>query len=551
MRRIAKHFVAVLSLVFFLGFAGYLVRGSGLQAPSSGTWVPTPGPMAEARTGAASAALPDGRVLVSGGAGASGALASAELFNPDGSFSPAAPMLAARSGHTAVALKDGRVLVAGGVDAAESPTSSAEIYDPSAGSWSPAGAMLLPRSGHTATLLDDGRVLIAGGETGSGPTQSLEIFDPASESFVLASEALLSPRMNHAAARRSDGRVLIVGGSDGTNVLASAEVFDPASEIVLPAAGLSLARAGHTATALLDGKVLVAGGNNGAQDLSSAEIYDAAEDMFVIAPSALSAPRSGHLAFLLPHNNSLLIVGGSSGGAAVSAAELYVPWTGDFTATGSLAAARSGATGSPAIADGMLLVAGGSDGAAKLSSGEVYGFATLKTDKDDYAPGETVTITGSGWEPRDDVYLVLHETLNPEPHADAFWVVTADDAGNLFDTSFQPAAHDVGVRFYLTATGARSQAQTTFTDNIKVVVTRTGSQNISVSSGGTFTAGFQIANNNTNPDAGNPISGTYSLSLPAGFSLVSGSTSGLFTNLTTSSIVNFNVQAPTVRNPTN
>ncbi|MBI1984394.1 MAG: hypothetical protein HYS61_09365, partial [Acidobacteria bacterium] len=166
MTRAAKRILFVLSFVFCLGFAGYLVQGSNLQAPSSGTWVPTPGPMAEARTGAASAALPDGRVLVSGGTGASGALASAELFYPDGSFYPAAPMLAARSGHTAVALKDGRVLVAGGVDAGESPTSSAEVYDPSANSWSPAAAMLLPRSGHTATLLSDGRVLVAGGETG-------------------------------------------------------------------------------------------------------------------------------------------------------------------------------------------------------------------------------------------------------------------------------------------------------------------------------------------------------------------------------------------------
>jgi hypothetical protein len=32
-------------------------------------------------------------------------------------------------------------------------------------------------------------------------------------------------------------------------------------------------------------------------------------------------------------------------------------------------------------------------------SGELYGFATVKTDKADYSPGTTVTITGGGWVP--------------------------------------------------------------------------------------------------------------------------------------------------------
>ena len=36
------------------------------------------------------------------------------------------------------------------------------------------------------------------------------------------------------------------------------------------------------------------------------------------------------------------------------------------------------------------------------ASSELYGFATVKTDKDDYAPGELVTMTGSGWQPGGD-----------------------------------------------------------------------------------------------------------------------------------------------------
>ncbi len=43
-----------------------------------------------------------------------------------------------------------------------------------------------------------------------------------------------------------------------------------------------------------------------------------------------------------------------------------------------------------------------------------------------------------------------------------------DAFGNIFNNQFSPEPHDVGVRFYLTATGAASQAQTTFTDAINI-----------------------------------------------------------------------------------
>ena len=64
--------------------------------------------MAQPRTGASAPLLPDGRVLIAGGDGANGPAASAELFNGDGSFSPAAPMRVARSKHVSIALQDRR-----------------------------------------------------------------------------------------------------------------------------------------------------------------------------------------------------------------------------------------------------------------------------------------------------------------------------------------------------------------------------------------------------------------------------------------------------------
>ena len=76
-----------LGVFLTLGSLGYILHGSALLAPSSGTWAPTPGVLSEARSGAAAAALSDGRVLVTGGDGAAGSpVASVEVFGLDGSF---------------------------------------------------------------------------------------------------------------------------------------------------------------------------------------------------------------------------------------------------------------------------------------------------------------------------------------------------------------------------------------------------------------------------------------------------------------------------------
>src|SRR5579862_1083294 len=472
--------------------AGVIIHGvTPLTAPPSGTWAPTAGPMAAARAGAASVLLPDGRVLITGGcsAGVPGAgcapLASAEILNADGNFYPAPSMNYARSGHSATLLPDGRVLVAGGADASGS-LQTAEVYDPSANTWTAAGLLMAPRSGHTATLLQDGTVLLAGGSANGAALKSLELFDPTQNTFSTVSANLSSARESHAAALLSDGRVLILGGSDGTtsapvppattgspNVLASTDIYDPAAGTIAPGPAMSTARMNLTATVQLDGKVAAIGGSNGQSDLASIEVFDPAAGSFASGGS-LTTARSNHLAFLLPHNANILVVGGTSSGAAISGAELYCPWTGTSAATGSMSSARSAAVGSPLYQtvqgsgvgiDGALMVAGGSDASTPpnaLSGAEVYGFATVKTDAADYPPGTTVNISGSGWQPNESVTITLVESPFIDTHGP--YTVTADPNGNISDSSFTTDVHDFDVTFSLTATGSNSHAQTMFMD---------------------------------------------------------------------------------------
>ncbi len=90
--------------------------------------------------------------------------------------------------------------------------------------------------------------------------------------------------------------------------------------------------------------------------------------------------------------------------------------------------------------------------------------ATVTTDKDDYVPGETVIITGSGWQPWETVELYILE--EPEIHPGETLYADADGAGEISNNEYVIQDHDLGQTFTLTATGLTSGmiAQTTFTD---------------------------------------------------------------------------------------
>ena len=298
-------------------------------------------------------------------ASASGISASASLSVTTGFFLTGS-LNDARQFHTATMLNSGLVLIAGGIGV-NGPLASAELYDPAAGTFTPTGSLNNPRSQHTATLLQNGTVLIAGGSDSNGSLDSAEIYDPVAGTFAVLG-SLNTARCMHSATMLSNGNVLLLGGLDPSNSpLASAELFNPWTGNFTLTANLNVARNSHTATLLNNGQVLIAGGNSGAQ--TAAEIYDPPSATFT-ATSNLNTGRYNHTATLL-NDGTVLLIGGTGVNGALAGAEIYNPSTGQFTTAANLNNARFQHS-AVLMNNGTVLIAAGFGANGALTSAEIY-----------------------------------------------------------------------------------------------------------------------------------------------------------------------------------
>jgi hypothetical protein len=321
------------------------------------------GSMSAARYLQTATLLPNGKVLAAGGwmGGSTSVSSSAELYDQSaggGIWSPTGSMAAARFGHIATLLPNGKVLVAGGAGGAI--LSSAELYDPGTGSWSSTGSMTIARWIHADTLLTDGKVLVAGGcgvpsFSATPSLASVELYDTATATWT-STGSMADPRCWHTAIRLQNGKILVAGGSpdSGVTSLSSAEIYDPATRTWSPTGSMAQARFAHTATLLPNGRVLVSGGRNGPLYLASAEIYDPDTGTWSITGSMADA-RLTHSATLLP-SGKVLVAGG--GNAIISSAELYDPASGSWTKSGSMTKTRTKPTAT-LLPNGNVLIAGG------------------------------------------------------------------------------------------------------------------------------------------------------------------------------------------------
>ena len=282
-----------------------------LYTPVSGVWIAAAN-LVNPRYGHTATLLPNGKVLVAGGASSSVTrLTSAELFDPaTGLWATTGSMLSGHNRHTATLLPNGKVLVVGtGSIASNGLFHNAELYDPATGVWTPTGAVVTSRDFHGAVLLANGRVLVVGG-VGSGPRTTAEIYDPTTNAWM-ATAPLISRRDSAAATLLPSGKVLVTG-SEVSSSQATAELFDPVSNTFTASAPIPIAAgcfafsmAGAVPLLLPSGKVVLSTG------FSCARIteYDTTTNIWTARTLATSQLSNATITLL--KNGKALKVGGA------------------------------------------------------------------------------------------------------------------------------------------------------------------------------------------------------------------------------------------------
>ncbi len=391
-------------------------RGFGMPSPGEGGYTAT--------------LLPDGdQVLIAGGAPWLDFHNTAELYDAsEASVAGVDFMVSSFAAAASAALPGGRILMTGGASGQQlgGPTTSAELFDfPSTSFLCPDGSTPMDnptmpcsitmndeRFFHTATLIpsgtDAGQVLIAGGDEGStGGSPTAELFNPSAGTFSCVgglssttfqcNPSMTSARFGHTAtlltSGTESGEILITGGSNNfftpSGVLNTAELFNPTSNTFSCVGGVSSSpplcnqslntgRYGHYGLVLTTGPnaghLLIAGGSDGnGAPIASAELYDPTAGTFSCiggstsgaCNSVMSAGRAGASATML-NDGRILFAGGISGSTAtgytsIGSAEIYDPVQNKFTATGNLLTARAGHS-AVLLNNGDVMMIGGASG---------------------------------------------------------------------------------------------------------------------------------------------------------------------------------------------
>jgi len=366
------------------------------------------GDLGHARFGHTAAALPNGRVLIFGGASqgdldAPGAFPPPEIYNLltqkscvfEEELCPLFPGADRRIGHSATSTSDGEVLIFGGEDDVFELVEEVLLFDASTDTFelkdnfNPADVE--PRAYHAAVgfQFDDktgggfrDAVLIAGGEVDSANKRVLTanglLYDTQAQTFTRTELCMVHPRRGHTLTtfREDHSRVLAVGGEGGAGLVSPAEISDgDGFWVVEPGGGgrdgLLTPRINHSALPV-SGGVLVLGGDNLLDSVDDPEIFlaGAAQGTGLFTVQIMAAhqehsPRRGLIAAELP-SGEILYAGGERLSVfdreILGSAEVLQAEEGFITAAFSQTAPIGQSLSFPAVTvleGGALLITGG------------------------------------------------------------------------------------------------------------------------------------------------------------------------------------------------
>ncbi len=273
------------------------------------------------------------------------------VFTNDSSGTTCSHLNTPRAGHQMTALPDGRVLITGGYTldgaGARQYLTQAELYDPADGTFSNVDAPQgFARAGHAALPVTVGgaqQVLLLGGEgpsfSGSvGPIGSFELYNNGQFSKIALPQSVQSRERAATVVDVKTGYAVLGGGANGPDVpggsltvFSSLAYFDPTQSAIIQAAQ-PLAQGFADAVAVSRKNAAISGGtgqggvvfiggrdqNGNALAQISGVIFNEAQHQYVAdttyeqpALRTLPAPRVQHSA-IVATDDTVLILGGAT-----------------------------------------------------------------------------------------------------------------------------------------------------------------------------------------------------------------------------------------------
>lgn len=291
---------------------------------------------------AGNAKLPDGRVLVVGGYGASSTgnlgIVDTDVYNPAAqTWSRVADMHLPRWYPDLTELPDGRyVAISGNSSSSNVWADTPEVYDPVANTWTLLSSIRTPQVHEEeypfSYLAPNGEVFTI------GPSEDVSYWlDANAQTWTSVGASGLK---NGSSVMYRPGQILSSGGAPSvtttTTAVAGAATIDltAATPAWQPVAPMNYPRVYHTLTMLADGRVLAVGGEpTSNQDTVTtgqlpAEIWDPATKQWTTIGS-IAAARNYHSTAVLQPDGTVLIAGGgheeSTGDPGQYNAQVYSP----------------------------------------------------------------------------------------------------------------------------------------------------------------------------------------------------------------------------------
>ncbi|NUP54150.1 MAG: DUF1929 domain-containing protein [Catenulispora sp.] len=269
------------------------------------------------------AKLPDGRVLVAGGYGASSTgmlgIADTNIFTPtSNTWTRVADMHLKRWYPDLTELPDGRyVALSGNTSDANTWADTPEVYDPAANTWTLLSGISTPQVHEVeypfSYLAPNGKIFTI------GPEEDVSYWlDATAQTWTSVGASGLK---NGSSVMYRPGHILYSGGAASvettTNAVASAATIDLTAPTPTwqPVAPMHYPRIYHTLTTLADGRVLAVGGEPTSDQAVittgtlPSEIWDPATNQWTVIDS-IAAARNYHSTSVMLPDGTVLIAGG-------------------------------------------------------------------------------------------------------------------------------------------------------------------------------------------------------------------------------------------------